>query len=83
MQKHDCHANVRWCDEHAFRCFLAAVTFEGAYQSCLLGMPVMLAGMPVTLRVGMPVMDHASHARWHASHAHRGMPVTEEHARHA
>ena len=47
-------------------------------QSCSPGMPVMLAA-----RGGMPVTDYAGHARLHASHACRGMPVTLEHARHA
>ena len=47
------------------------------------GMPVMLTGRASHAPGGMPVTDYAGHARLHASHACRRMPVTLEHDRHA
>ena len=97
MQEHACHANMPWCDEHAFVSPKTPVTFEGACQSWsrlahgtrghashgLTTMPVMLAGHASHARGVMPVTNYAGHARKHASHARRGMPVTEEHALYA
>ena len=93
MQEHACHANMPWCDEHAFVSPKTPVTFEGACQSWSRlahgGMLVMdYAGHARPehashARGVMPVTNYAGHARKHASHARRGMPVTEEHALYA
>jgi hypothetical protein len=91
MQEHACHANMPWCDEHAF------VTCQSQDASHVRGtMPVMVAaaswltwahashGLCRSCTRGMPVMAHARGVMpvTRLSHARRGMPVTEMHALH-